>query len=71
MSQDAMPGEKQATDARRAGERDDVGGLLVVANIALVGVPGAYATSGSLAVTMVAAGLAVVLIVASLRRRPL
>ncbi|MDI6102368.1 hypothetical protein QLQ12_27490 [Actinoplanes sp. NEAU-A12] len=48
---------------------DDVGRLLVVVNAALVGIPAAYAVSHSLAVTVLAAVLAVVLALACLARR--
>jgi hypothetical protein len=49
----------------------NVGKLLVVVNAALVGVPGVYAASSSLAVTLIAAVLAVVLAVLYLRRQRL
>ncbi|MEV6706863.1 hypothetical protein [Micromonospora wenchangensis] len=54
---------------RRAGGGDDTGRLLVVMNAALIGVPSAYAVSNSLAVTAVAALLAVVMVLACVARR--
>lgn len=61
MSEIATSGGQQPAGGGRPGDGDDVGRLLVVVNAALVGVPGAYAASGSLAVTAIAAVLAVAL----------
>ncbi len=61
MSEPTTPrGEQPVGDGRPGG--DEVGRLLVVVNAALVGVPGAYAASKSLAVTAIAAVFAVVLV---------
>ncbi len=48
--------------------RDDAVKLVTVANVALVGVPAAYATSGSILVTAIAAMMALLLVVVYLRR---
>ena len=77
MNNFAQESTVSTTPTREIGEpreerpegRDDVGKLLVVMNGALVGVPSAYAVSNSLAVTAIAAVLAVVLVVAHLARR--
>jgi len=50
-------------------DRDHAGRLLAVMNGALVGVPSAYAVSGSLAVTAMAAALAGVAVAAVLAVR--
>ncbi|MEV6491843.1 hypothetical protein AB0M20_25000 [Actinoplanes sp. NPDC051633] len=69
MSEIVTPGSQQSAGGGRPGDGDDVDRLLVVVNAALVGVPGAYAASGSLAVTTIAAMLAIILAVAYLVRR--
>lgn len=77
MNDSVQESTVSATLARKIGEPreerpedgDDVGKLLVVMNGALVGVPSAYAVSNSLAVTAIAAVLAVGLVVAHLARR--
>ena len=69
MSEIATPDTQQPADGGRPGDGDDVGQLVVVVNTVLVGVPGAYAASGSLAVTAIAAVLAVILVVAYLVHR--
>lgn len=56
MSDIATPGSEQPTG-------NDLGRLLVVINTALIGVPGAYAASGSLMVTALAAMFAVALVI--------
>jgi len=48
--------------------RDDAVKLVTVANAALVGVPAAYATSGSVLVTAIAAVVALLLVVVYLWR---
>lgn len=68
MSEIVTPGNKPPTgDGGPNG--DDVGRLLVIVNAALIGVPGAYATSRSLTVTAIAAVFAMVLVVCLGRRR--
>jgi hypothetical protein len=47
-----------------AGHGDDVAKLVALANIALVGVPAAYAVSHSVAATIIAATAAVVFVIA-------
>ena len=69
MSEIATRGGQQPAGGGRPGDGDNVGMLLVVVNAALVGVPGAYAASGSLAVTAIAAVLAVILVLAYLLHR--
>ena len=49
----------------------EAAGTVVLVNAALVGVPAAYAASGSVAVTVVAGAIAALLAVADLRRRSL
>lgn len=49
--------------------RDDAVKLVTVVNSALVGVPAAYATSGSVPITVIAAVVAVLLVVVYLRQR--
>jgi hypothetical protein len=48
--------------------RDDAVKLVTVANVALVGVPAAYATSGSVLITAIAAVMAVLLVAVYLRQ---
>jgi hypothetical protein len=70
VSEIASPsGQQPASDGRPENGRDEVSKLLVVVNAALVGVPGAYAASRSLAVTAIAALLAVVLLFTYLMNR--
>ncbi|MEV4117648.1 hypothetical protein [Micromonospora sp. NPDC049645] len=74
MAREANISARQAASSRRArllaaDGGDEVGKLLLVANTALVGVPSAYAVSGSLAVTAIAALLAVALVAAWLMPR--
>jgi hypothetical protein len=69
VSEIATPDGQQPAGGGRPGSGDDVGMLLVVFNAALVGVPSTYAASGSLAVTAIAAVLAVILVAAYLVHR--
>jgi Flp pilus assembly protein TadB len=69
VSEIATPSGQQPADSGRPGDGYDVGRLMVFINAALVGVPSAYAASGSLAVTVIAAALACVLVVTYLVRR--
>lgn len=49
--------------------RDDAVRMVAVGNAALVGIPAAYVTSGSMAVTALAAAVAVLLVALYLHRR--
>jgi hypothetical protein len=68
VSDIATPGSEQPT-GNGGSNGDDVGTLLVIVNAALIGVPGAYATSKSLVVTAIAAVSAVVWALAIQMRR--
>ena len=55
-----------ASDQQPRTGRDEAIKLMTIANVALVGVPGAYAASHSIVVTVIAGAAAVVLVVAYL-----
>ncbi len=59
----------QQSISPEAGNGNDNAGLNAVVNAALAGVPLAYVTSGSVTVTALAAGSAVVLTLVARRRR--
>ena len=65
VSEDSDTGTQLAT----SNGRDDAVKLTMVANTALVGVPAAYAASQSVPITMVAATVAIVFVVAYLAHR--
>ncbi|MFC6882211.1 MULTISPECIES: hypothetical protein [Actinomadura] len=60
----------QETEGNTPPRRDDPAKIVVVANAALVGVPAAYTTSGSIAVTALAAVTATVFAIVYAARRP-
>jgi len=68
VSDMVTPGSKQPA-GNGDPNGDDVGKLLVIVNAALIGVPGAYATSRSLTVTAIAAVFAMVLVVCLSQQR--